>query len=164
MTALEYRAYHAWDASTRWFHWINALAVIGLIATGLVVLNDDALGLSAGGKILLKSIHVSIGYAMGANLLWRFIWAFFGNRYTRWRGILPGGSGYLASLRAYIVSFLSGEPQQYIGHNPVARIGDYLVVLASGGSTRHWARNCRYGSVLAALWALVCPVGCCAGR
>ena len=35
MTALEYRAYHAWDASTRWFHWINALAVIGLIATGL---------------------------------------------------------------------------------------------------------------------------------
>lgn len=44
MTALEYRAYHAWDASTRWFHWINALAVIGLIATGLAVLNDDALG------------------------------------------------------------------------------------------------------------------------
>ena len=129
MTALEYRAYYAWDASTRWFHWINALAVIGLIATGLVVLNDDALGLSAGGKILLKSIHVSIGYAMGANLLWRFIWAFFGNRYTRWRGILPGGSGYLASLRAYIVSFLSGEPQQYIGHNPVARIGITLLFL-----------------------------------
>ena len=63
--------------------WINALAVIRLIVTGLVVLNGDALRLSAGGKILLKSIHVSIGYAMGANLLWRFIWAFFGNRYTR---------------------------------------------------------------------------------
>ncbi len=59
MTALEYRAYHAWDASTRWFHWINALAVIGLIATGVVVLNDDALGLSTDGKILLKGIHVS---------------------------------------------------------------------------------------------------------
>ena len=129
MTALEYRAYHAWDASTRWFHWINALAVIGLIATGLAVLNDDALGLSAGGKILVKSIHVSIGYAMGANLLWRFIWAFFGNRYTRWRGILPGGSGYLASLRAYIVSFLSGEPQQYVGHNSVARIGIAVLLL-----------------------------------
>ena len=113
-----------WEAGVerrRWFHWINALTVIGLIATEMIVLNDDTLGLSRGGKILLKSIHVSIGYLMGINLVWRFIWAFFGNRYTRWRGILPGGAGYLASLRAYTVSFLSGEPQQYVGHNPLAR-------------------------------------------
>ena len=33
------------------------------------------------------------------------------------------------SLRAYIVSFLSGEPQQYVGHNPVARIGITLLFL-----------------------------------
>ena len=76
--APEYREYFAWDVPTRWFHWINALAVLGLIATGLVILNEDALGLSAGGKILLKSIHVSFGYVMAVNLLWRFIWAFFG--------------------------------------------------------------------------------------
>lgn len=31
----EYREYVAWDAPTRWFHWINALAVLALIATGL---------------------------------------------------------------------------------------------------------------------------------
>jgi Ni/Fe-hydrogenase 1 B-type cytochrome subunit len=35
----------------------------------------------------------------------------------------------LESLRAYIVSFLSGEPQQYVGHNPVARIGITLLFL-----------------------------------
>ena len=93
MTLPKYQEYFAWDAPTRRFHWINALAVIGLIATGLAVLNDDALGLSASGKILLKSIHVSFGYVMAINLLWRFVWASFGNRYSRWRGILPGGSG-----------------------------------------------------------------------
>ena len=129
MPLVQYQAYRAWDASTRWFHWINALTVIGLIATGLIILNDDTLGLSGSGKILLKSIHVSIGYLMGINLVWRFVWAFFGNRYTRWRGILPGGAGYLASLRAYTVSFLSGEPQQYVGHNPLARIGVSLLFL-----------------------------------
>ena len=129
MPLLQYQAYRAWDAPTRWFHWINAMAVIGLIATGLIILNDDALGVSASGKLLLKSIHVSIGYAMGINLVWRFIWAFFGNRYTRWRGILPGGAGYLTSLRAYTVSFLSGDPQQYVGHNPLARIGVSLLFL-----------------------------------
>ncbi len=40
----EYKEYLAWDAATRWFHWINALAVVGLIGTGLVILFDDALG------------------------------------------------------------------------------------------------------------------------
>ena len=47
MTVPQYQEYTVWDAPTRWFHWINALAVISLTATGLVILNDDALGLSA---------------------------------------------------------------------------------------------------------------------
>lgn len=117
-----YRAYAAWDAPTRWFHWINALLVLGLIGTALAILSGAPLGLSASGKILLKSIHVSLGYALTMNLLWRFVWAFFGNRYARWRSFLPGGRGYVAALRAYAASFWSGEPQQYIGHNPFARI------------------------------------------
>ena len=103
--------------------------VLGLIATGLVVLNDDALGLSASGKILAKTVHVSFGYVMAANLVFRFVWAFLGNRYTRWRGIVPGGAGYLTALRAYTASFLAGEPQQYVGHNPLARIGVSLLFL-----------------------------------
>jgi Ni/Fe-hydrogenase 1 B-type cytochrome subunit len=125
----EYHEYLAWDVPTRWFHWINALAVIGLMATGIVILSDDALGISAAGKILLKSIHVSFGYVMAVNLLWRFVWAFFGNRYARWRAILPGGTGFTGAIRAYVASFLTGEPQQYVGHNPLARIGVSLLFL-----------------------------------
>jgi Ni/Fe-hydrogenase b-type cytochrome subunit len=124
-----YHEYVAWDAPTRWFHWINALAVLGLIATGLMILNGSALGLSAEGKVMLKTVHVSFGYVMAANLVWRLLWAFFGNRYSRWRAILPGGAGFMSALRAYVASFLSGEPQQYIGHNPLARIGVSLLFL-----------------------------------
>ena len=36
MTAPKFQEYAAWDIPTRWFHWINVLAVIGLIATGLI--------------------------------------------------------------------------------------------------------------------------------
>jgi Ni/Fe-hydrogenase b-type cytochrome subunit len=125
----EYHEYLAWDLPTRWFHWINALAVIGLIATGLAILNDEALGISAAGKVWLKSVHVAFGYVMTVNLLWRFVWAFFGNRYARWRAILPGGAGFVGAIRAYIASFWSGEPQQYVGHNPLARIGVVLLFL-----------------------------------
>ncbi len=117
-----YEGYRAWDVPTRIFHWLNAILVIALIGTALVIYNGDALGISANGKILLKSVHVTFGYAMAANLLWRFVWAFLGNRYARWGAILPGGRGYLKSLKAYTASFWSGEPQQYVGHNPLARI------------------------------------------
>ncbi len=125
----EYHEYLVWDVPTRWFHWINALAVLGLVATGLVILSADKLGLSAEGKVALKSLHVSFGYVMTINLFWRFVWAFFGNRYARWQAILPGGSGFTAAIRAYVASFLTGEPQQYVGHNPLARIGVSLLFL-----------------------------------
>jgi Ni/Fe-hydrogenase 1 B-type cytochrome subunit len=119
----QYRAYYVWDAPTRWFHWINALAIFGLVFLGIILLNDDALGLSAGGKVLLKQAHVWLGYIMALNLIWRFMWAFFGNRYARWRAMLPGGAGYWGALRGYAAAFLAGEPQQYVGHNPAARLG-----------------------------------------
>lgn len=127
--AEHFQEYVAWDVPTRLFHWLNALLVVGLLGTGLVILSGDALGVSASGKILLKSVHVSLGYLMAANLLWRFVWAFFGNRYARWRAILPGGSGYISALRAYAASFWSGPPQQYVGHNPLARLAVVLLFL-----------------------------------
>ena len=127
--AEHFHAYNVWDAPTRWFHWINALTVFGLIVVGVMLLNDDLLGLSADGKILLKEIHVVLGYVMGLNLIWRFVWAFLGNRYARWSAILPFGSGFWSKLRAYGNAFLSGEPQEYIGHNPAARLAVAVLLL-----------------------------------
>ena len=37
------KSYVAWDASVRWFHWINLLCIIGLMAIGIVILNSGAL-------------------------------------------------------------------------------------------------------------------------
>jgi cytochrome b len=125
----QYHAYAVWDPPTRWFHWVNALAILGLVFVGVLLLNDDALGLSDGGKVLLKQIHVALGYIMALNLLWRLIWAFFGNRYARWSAMLPGGSGYWRALRGYAAAFLAGEPQQYVGHNPAARLGIAIMLL-----------------------------------
>ncbi|MDH3688745.1 MAG: cytochrome b/b6 domain-containing protein [Gammaproteobacteria bacterium] len=42
---------------------------------------------------------------------------------------MPGGPGHIRALRAYVSSFLSGTPQHYLGHNPVARIGVTLMLL-----------------------------------
>ena len=125
----ELKTYFVWDASVRWFHWINVICILGLVALGTVILNASALGVSTEGKILLKVVHVWIGYVFAANLLWRLIWAFIGGAHARWRSILPGGAGYMSELRSYVADFMAGQPRQYLGHNPLGRIAVTLLLL-----------------------------------
>jgi cytochrome b len=119
----ELKSYAVWDASTRWFHWINALCVIALAIVGFMILNAGELEVPNTGKATLKTLHTWIGYLFVLNLAWRIVWAFLGNRYARWRSMLPGGKGYLSALRSYVAAFIAGHPEQYVGHNPAGRLG-----------------------------------------
>lgn len=125
----ELKPYPVWDVPTRLFHWLNVLCVLGLVGSGLVILYASDLGLDSNGKILLKTVHAGIGSIFAVNLLWRLSWAFFGNRYARWRAFLPGGAGFLSTLRAYLAGFIAGESQNYLGHNPAGRVGITLLLL-----------------------------------
>ncbi len=115
-------AYPVWDRGVRIFHWVNVLCVIGLIFVGIAILNGKSLGVSGEGKILLKTIHVYIGYVFAANLLWRFVWMFMGNRFAKLGQILPFGPKYKASLKSFIQESKAGNPPNYLGHNPIARL------------------------------------------
>ncbi len=75
--------YSVWDRTTRIFHWVNVLCVLILAVFGLILLNEDAIGFSPEGKILLKTLHVYTGYVFFVNLVWRIVWGFVGGRYAR---------------------------------------------------------------------------------
>ena len=123
------KKYKVWDLPTRLFHWINFLSVISLIFVGLLMMYKKDLGItSLDAKIGLKELHVSIGYVFAINLLWRLIWGFIGNRFARWSTILPG-KGYGAELQSYKASLKAGEPQQFLGHNPLGRLAVSFIVL-----------------------------------
>lgn len=130
-------AYRVWDAPTRWFHWINVLCVLILAAFGLTILNAGALEMSDTGKILLKTLHVWTGYVFTLNIALRIVWAFFGNHHARWRQMLPGGGGYLRQLKRYVASIAVGNPEPYLGHNPLGRIAiaGLLLVMIVQAST-----------------------------
>jgi Ni/Fe-hydrogenase 1 B-type cytochrome subunit len=123
------RIYPVWDKGVRLFHWINVLCVLCLVALGAAILEDKALGIGNDGKILLKTAHVWIGYVFALNLTWRLVWAFIGGIHARWREILPGGRGYLAALRRYIIALRSGKHPQFLGHNPIGRIAVSLLLV-----------------------------------
>ncbi len=114
--------YFVWELPVRIFHWLNVLCIIGLAALGIVLLNNKALGISLEGKILIKTIHVYIGYFFIINLLMRFVWCFFSNKYSSLSGITPFTKQYFSSLKTYLVSIKSKVPKQYLGHNPLGKL------------------------------------------
>ena len=134
----ELKSYRVWDAPTRWFHWINAICVLSLVVIGYLILHGRDLEIPRTGAMKLKVIHTWVGYVFAANLLVRIVWAFLGNRYARWRAMLPVGRGYLSALRSYVAAFFSRHPQQYLGHNPLGRLSVtamflLIIVLAVSG-------------------------------
>ncbi|MGB5352859.1 MAG: cytochrome b/b6 domain-containing protein [Woeseia sp.] len=118
-----------WDRTTRIFHWINVLCVLALATLGLAILNEKAFGVSADGKILLKTLHVYVGYVFVLNLVWRIVWAFIGNRHARWSALLPFRKGYGTELRGYLQALRSGESRSYLGHNPLGRLMILLLLV-----------------------------------
>jgi len=123
------KTHFSWDRTVRIFHWLNLVCMIGLIAVGLTILNAKALGVTNDGKILLKSVHVLIGYVFAVNLLWRLVWAFIGGPLARWRAILPGGRGYLGEVQGFLAAIREKQPRQYLGHNPLGRVAITILLL-----------------------------------
>lgn len=123
------RSHAVWDGRTRWFHWINFVCVVALVALGTAILFADELGATDEGKILLKTTHVLFGYVFAVNLVWRIVWAFIGNRHAGWSALLPFGKGYGAALKDYVVRLFRGDVRPYLGHNPLARLMVSLLLL-----------------------------------
>jgi cytochrome b len=126
---MNFREFKVWDIPTRVFHWINFITIISLIFIGFIMLFKKELGItSIEAKIGLKELHVVFGYVFVVNFSWRIIWGFIGNQYARWSNIVPG-KGFISATRNYTQSVKSGEPQRFIGHNPMGRLAILFILL-----------------------------------
>jgi len=111
-----------WSGKVRLFHWVNVIAILLLIVIGVIILNSKVIGVSTEGKVLLKTIHVLIGYVFATNLIIRIIVGFIGKAHERWSKILPFNKGFKDDL----VKFTQHKKLAYKGHNPAGK----LMVLA----------------------------------
>jgi len=122
MTEAILKKYKVWDAPTRIFHWVNFTTVMLLFLVGFLMLYKKDIGItSLDAKVAIKEIHVWIGYVFVTNLMLRLIWGVVGNRFARWSSLLPG-KNFFAILSSYIASMKRGEPQQFLGHNPLGKL------------------------------------------
>lgn len=96
-----------WDLPTRLFHWTLAIAVLGLIGTGLSGVMEW---------------HFRLGYTVLALLLFRLLWGFVGGRWSRFAAFIyaPGS----------VVNYLRGRahPDHLIGHTPLGALSVFAVL------------------------------------
>ncbi|WP_370156560.1 cytochrome b/b6 domain-containing protein [Ferrovibrio sp.] len=97
-----------WDLPTRLFHWLLVILIALLVATGL------------GGRL---DLHMLLGQAVLALVLFRVLWGFAGNRYARFASFVAGPGAVLRYLAGLL------RPDQKpgeVGHNPA---GGWSVLL-----------------------------------
>lgn len=109
---------YVWSKKIRLFHWLNVLCVFVLITIGLIILNSKALGVTSDGKVLLKTVHVLIGYIFCINLLFRVLAGFFGTGFEKWGETLAFNKGFASDFKEYRL----GKAKAYKGHNPAGKL------------------------------------------
>ena len=122
-------AVYVYEAPVRLWHWVNAAAITVLATTGYFIGRPlPTMPGEASDHFLMGYIrfaHFAAGYVFAVGLLGRLYWALVGNHHARELFTLPVLTPaywreVLSMLKWY--AFLSARPNQYVGHNPLARL------------------------------------------
>ncbi len=124
---------YVYEAPVRLWHWVNALAITVLAVTGyfigapLPTLSGEASDHYLMGYI--RFTHFAAGYVLAIGLLGRAYWAVVGNHHARELFTLPvTRAAYWREVFAMLAwyAFLRPRPNQYVGHNPAARLAMFF--------------------------------------
>ena len=136
-TVGNYNRIYVWELPVRIYHWINAICVVLLIATGYIIGNPVTIWQSQEayqqywfGSV--RFIHFVTAYIFFFNFLFRIYWGFVGNRYASWKNFLPHTKDKFKELidilRVDILQIkLRGKVG--IGHNTLAGLTYFLSFL-----------------------------------
>lgn len=130
------RSIYVYEAPVRLWHWVNALAIVVLCVTGYFIGKPlPTMPGEASDQYLMGYIrfaHFAAGYVFAVGMLGRVYWAIVGNQHARELFSVPIFTpSYWRELGHYIgwYLFLRDRPNQYVGHNPVARITMHFLFL-----------------------------------
>lgn len=125
-----FRRVYLWEWPVRIYHWVTALAVVALAATGLMIgapvavmsTREAYAGYWFG---TVRFVHFAAAYVFLFALVLRVYWLFVGNSHARWSAFIPVGrfGSFFRDMWAVIrtdVLQLQKPPLDFVGHNPLA--------------------------------------------
>ncbi|MGE0236146.1 Ni/Fe-hydrogenase, b-type cytochrome subunit [Methylocystis sp.] len=125
---------YVYEAPVRLWHWINALAILVLIATGYLI--GSPLPTVAGEASqhfvmgYIRFAHFTSGQILAVGFLLRGYWAFVGNEHSRQIYYVPIWRASFWKELAHEIrwyAFLEKAPMKYVGHNPLAQTAMFIM-------------------------------------
>ena len=132
------RRIYVWQLPVRFYHWINALAVVTLAVTGFIIGRPVALANAAEASYsywfgTVRFIHFVAAFTFFFNFLFRLYWGFVGNAFSRWQNfILLRKKQWKEVANVLRIDILQakGKPLESLGHNSLAGFTYFLTFLA----------------------------------
>jgi Ni/Fe-hydrogenase 1 B-type cytochrome subunit len=126
---------YVWELPIRFYHWLNALCILVLTATGFVIADPPALTSASEASYsywfgTTRFIHFASAYVFVCNFALRVYWGFVGNQYANWRNFLPLRFAQLREVADVVrVDLLQSSHKNIVsvGHNALAYL-TYLVL------------------------------------
>lgn len=127
--AVERQTVYVYEAPVRFWHWVNALCITLLFATGYFIASPlpSVTGEASSHFMMgyVRFAHFAAGQILAVAFLLRVYWAFAGSAHCQqifyvpfWRGVY--WSEVLHEAKWYL--FLARQPKKYLGHNPLAQL------------------------------------------
>ncbi|WP_029004863.1 Ni/Fe-hydrogenase, b-type cytochrome subunit [Azorhizobium doebereinerae] len=130
---------YVYEAPVRLWHWVNALCILVLCITGYLIASplptlsgEPSAHYQMG---IIRFLHFSAAYIFAIGFVGRVLWAFVGNTYSRELFTLPFWRasfwrGLIIEVKWY--AFLKPRPLKFIGHNPLAQLFMFIVMVLGG--------------------------------
>jgi Ni/Fe-hydrogenase 1 B-type cytochrome subunit len=131
--APQVRSVYVYEAPVRAWHWVNALVLGVLAVTGYFIGSPlpSVPGEASEHYVMgtMRFVHFAAGYVLAIALLARAYWALVGNHHAHELFVLPlTRAAYWKEVGAMLAwyLFLRPRPNQYVGHNPMARLAMFF--------------------------------------
>jgi Ni/Fe-hydrogenase 1 B-type cytochrome subunit len=133
-----FRRVYVWELPVRLYHWVNALCVVVLCATGYLIGRPLAITYSSEAYQqywfgTVRFIHFMAGFVFLFNFLVRIYWGFVGNSYAKWTNFIPSHRAQWQEMMEVMkVDVLQTSAQRIVtvGHNALAGMIYFLSFLA----------------------------------
>lgn len=122
------REVYVWELPVRIYHWVNALCIVILCATGFIIADPFAIINATEATFsfwfgYVRLIHFITGFVFFFNFVVRLYWSVAGNRFARWNNFLLLKKSQWKEFFEIIkvdVLMIKTKPVESIGHNAVA--------------------------------------------
>jgi Ni/Fe-hydrogenase 1 B-type cytochrome subunit len=129
---------YVWQLPVRFYHWINAAAIVALVCTGYLIGSPPALQSGSEASFgywfgTVRFVHFLAAFLFFFNFVYRIYWGFAGNKYARWENFIPYRKEQFQEVKDVLkvdIFQRSVGPFDSIGHNAMAGLTYFLSFIA----------------------------------